>query len=746
MRRFEGRSYRRQRRTEVAPAAKESGPRGTPLKIKGPASTDVAIERDEFGIPHIQVTDLVGAYWGMGYCHALDRGIQMNLMRLLGQGRVAECLDGSEQSVEIDRFFRRMNWGGHTAEQTAALTPETRTLVDSYCKGVNARLAKWRPWEFRVLGYRPEPWSVEDTLLMARMTGYLTLAQSQAEIERLFVEMVQAGIDDSRLEALFPGCLGTLDRELLQKVKLTERIVPDSLQWGGAAPRMMASNNWAVAASHSSTGHALFANDPHLEVNRLPNVWVEQVIEFPDDTVLTANMPGLPGPLVGRRRDVAWGATYTFMDAVDSWIEDCRDGGFRRGEGFAPFTERHERIFVKKGDPIDVVFYENMHGVLDGDPHQEGFYLATRWASAESGAATLNTITDAWAAETAEEMQEVLGRIETSWNWVLADSAGHIAYQMSGMCPIRHEAATGFTPMPGWDPHWDWQGFMAPQSLPSSFDPPEGVIVTANNDLNHLGEADPINMPMGDYRARRITEVLNNGPCDLATFERLHADTFSIQADEMMAVLRPLLPDTEPGRRLVDWDCHYDPDSQGAVLFEAFYRELLVEMFAPQGLGEPVVQHLVDATGIFIDFYANFDQVLTAGDSPWLGGRTLESVYRVAFDRINGDESLRWGDVNQVVLTNILFLGKLPSWAGFDVGPIPIRGGRATPHQGQVYESAGRRTSFVPSLRLMADMGEDVLHTSLAGGPSDRRFSKLYTSDLERWQQGKYKQLRRLGN
>jgi penicillin amidase len=79
------------------------------------------------------------------------------------------------------------------------------------------------------------------------------------------------------------------------------------------------------------------------------------------------------------------------------------------------------------------------------------------------------------------------------------------------------------------------------------------------------------------------------------------------------------------------------------------------------------------------------------------------------------------------------------------VGPIPIRGGRATPHQGQVYKSAGRQTSFAPSLRVMADMGEDVLYTSIAGGPSDRRFSKLYTSELKRWQQGEYKQLRRLG-
>ena len=576
---------------------------------------------------------------------------------------------------------------------------------------------------------------------MTRMIGYVTLAQSQAEIERLIVEMVQAGIDDARLDALFPGLSAGLDRELIEQVRLGERIIPDSIRWGGGPPRMMASNNWAVAPSRTATGTALLANDPHLEVNRLPNVFVEQVVELPDDTVLTANMPGIPGPLVGRTRRVAWGVTYAFIDAVDSWIEDCRDGGFRRGDEVVPFTERHERIRVKKGDPVDVCFHENLHGVLDGDPTEDGYRLATRWAAAESGAATLNAVTEVWRAETAAEVQRLVGRVETAWNWVIADDQGHIAYQMSGLCPIRHESASGLAPMPGWDPGWDWHGFQPPQALPRSFDPPEGIIVTANHDLNHLGDADPINAAMADYRARRITEMLAQGPCDLATFARIQMDTYSIQAAEMMEILRPNLPDTTAGRELAEWDCRYDADSRGAVLFESFYRELLIEMFG--SIGEPVIRHLTDATEVFVDFYANFDRVLMTPASPWLAGRSLESVYRAALERVDGAVRLRWSDTNQVVLANLLFGGRLPRWTGFDRGPIPIPGGRASPHQGQVYRSGGRQTSFVPVLRLMADMGEGGLHTNLAGGPSDNRFSRWYASDLDRWRRGEYKLLLR---
>ena len=715
------------------------------MKIRGPVPDGVALTRDEHGIPHIRTADLAGAYWGMGYAHARDRAMQMGMMRLIGQGRVAECLDGSEESVEIDRFFRRMNWRGNTAGQAELLTGETRALIDAYCEGVNTRFDESRPWEFRALGYRPEPWTVEDVFLMARMTGYLTLAVSQSEVERLFVEMVQAGVDDDRLDSLFPGCLVGLDRDLLSKVRLGERIVPESVKWLDGGPRMMASNNWAVAPERSVTGTALLSNDPHLEVNRLPAVWVEQVIEFPTDTVFTANMPGLPGPLVGRKDNLSWGATYAFIDAVDSWVEDCVDGGFLRDGAYEPFTERHERILVKKGDPVDIVFYENQHGVLDGDPFEAGFYLATRWAPSDTGAATLNAVTDIWSASGVEEAMSVFGRIETAWNWVMADDSGRIGFQMSGQAPLRDDEWDGFVPKPGWDPRWDWRGFAEPEDMPRAIDPDDGIIVTANNDLNHLGAAHPINMPMGDYRARRITQILSESLCDLSTFRRIHQDTYSIQAEEMMAVLLPVLPDTPIGQRLASWDFSYDPDSHGATIFEAFYRNLLIEMFGPHGVGEPVVEHLLDATGIFIDFYANFDRILVSERSPWLGDRDLAAVYRSALERVDERADRRWGDVNRVTMTNILLGGKMPGPAGFDVGPIEIPGGRATPHQGQIYESAGRTTSFVPSFRMMVDMGIPGMFTALAGGPSDRRFSRWYTSDLERWRTGGYKELHRLG-
>lgn len=185
----------------------------------------VQIYRDKNGIPHVEADNVPDMYWGQGYVHATDRGMQLLFMRILGQGRVSELLDSGAESLQIDLFFRRMNWCANTQNQLDVLSSEEQQILDAYCAGINAAFAKSVPWELKtLLGYRPEAWKGEDTILLLRMLSYLTLVQSQAEIERLFVELVQAGVGEEKLEALFPGILGGLDIDLLKKVTLNEKI------------------------------------------------------------------------------------------------------------------------------------------------------------------------------------------------------------------------------------------------------------------------------------------------------------------------------------------------------------------------------------------------------------------------------------------------------------------------------------------------------------------------------------------
>ncbi len=701
------------------------------------------IWRDQNGVCHVKGKDKVEVFGLMGYAHGRDRGMQVLLMRILGRGRAAEILDANDEIVAIDKFFRRMNWAGKTDEQVEMLSGEAKAIIDAYVNGLNQAFSEKTPWEFKLFGYKPEPWQAGDCILISRMIGYLTLAQSQGEMERLFIEMAQAGVDEERLQELFPGILGGMDLALIKKISLQERLVDPASLWHIAPPVMMASNNWAVSGTKTASGSPMLANDPHLEINRLPNVWYEMVLNTDDTYAMGGTMPGFPALLVGRNPYLSWGATYTFMDGTDSWIEHCRDGKYRAGDDtWHFFTKREEIIHRKKKTPLQVVFYENHRGVLAGDPHIEGYYLTTAWAPSVSGAATLESILGIFDAISVEQAMPLASRIETSWNFVLADTDGNIGYQMTGLMPKRRAGVSGFVPLPGWEEENDWQGFEAPEDLPRCLNPACGYFVTSNQNLNEYGRVNAINVGMGPYRSDRIRRVLaEKNDWAREDMARLHYDVYSTQAEAFMKILGPLLSDTGTEGILKHWDCEYGPDSRGAPLFDRFYRELHRQIFGVRGFGEAAFDHLAAHTGMLNDFYINFDRILLSEESIWFAGKKRADLYRGAADIALTDNPEKWGDNRKVILKNILFDGKLPRFLGFDRGPVTIIGSLATPHQGQIFESAGRLTTFAPSFRMITDMATDDIYTNMAGGPSDRRFSRWYCPDLESWKTGVYKKL-----
>lgn len=723
--------------------------------INGPKPNNLSIERNDAGVPIIKADTFKDTLWGSGYAHAIDRSTQLLMMRIIGQGRLCELLSDTDESLQIDHFFRKANWVASLDEELAKLDGESLVLCQAYCDGINAGLASKKLSALKVLGYQAEPWRVQDSILVSRMASYLTLAQSQTEVERLFIELVQAGISTEQLAALFPIESESFDRKLIESIQLGERVVPQELIWNLALPRMMASNNWVISGSKTVSGQAIMANDPHLEVNRLPNVWCEQSLKWPANVIKGMGMPGLPGIIVGRSDDLAWGVTYTFMDTVDSWVEECKDGKYKRGRKWQNFEKRTEIIKRKKHADECLHFYENNHGVLDGDPFEAGRYLATKWAAQHMGAASLMASLSLVQANNAKEGAACLAKMESAWNWVLADEQNNIVYQMSGLMPKRHKDWNGFTPVPGWEAKYDWQGMVNSHELPRTENPKQGFIVTANQDLNYLGQSSPINMPMGDYRARRIAELLEqNDRHDVNSSQKIQLDVHSIQAEEFLAVLLPLLKEKKERSSaytvLKNWDREYDLESIGAPVFEEFYSALRMEVFgsSKSGTGKDVMRHLSTQTGVFIDFYQNFDQALLNPDSPWFSRNgkndlpTQADAYLNAFKVAKRKyKALPWRVVNSVAFTNMLFQGKLPAIMGFDTPPVPIMGGRATPHQGQIYTSAGRQTSFGPSIRIVSDLSEKRLHTCLAGGPSDNRFSPWYLCELEAWKNGIYKTL-----
>jgi len=450
------------------------------------------------------------------------------------------------------------------------------------------------------------------------------------------------------------------------------------------------------------------------------------------------------GVLMGRSSRVAVGLTYGFADLIDYFVEDCRDGAFRRGDDWIPFDSRTEVILRKGMSPLDIDVHENLHGVLEGNPQVPGRYLCRAWSMREHGAAT--TI-NAWMrlrdAKCAREAMAALSEIGISGNWVVADRDGNIGYQMSGAVPLRHPDHSGLFPAPGWNPDYDWRGLAEPASLSSLYNPPEGFIATANDDWNQPGRTRAINLNMAPYRADRIRELLAaNSRVTIGDMKRMHGDLLSLQAKRFMTILRPLLPDTDAGRRLERWDGSYAADSVEAAWFERIYAELKQEVFGRRFLGERVWRYLEEETSLLADFHGHFDRVLLEGDPDiWFGEEGRDAIVRSVVERVLDEKARRWGDSQRVEMHHILFGGKLPRWLGFDYGPITLPGCRATIPQASIYRSGGRATSFHPSFRMIADLGDEQLLTNMAGGPSGDRASPWYTSDIERWLGGEYKRL-----
>jgi penicillin amidase len=698
----------------------------------------IEIRRDGAGVPHVRAASEEDALRGLGHCHGVDRAMQLVVTRIIGRGRAAETLDGGEEMQAIDQFFRRIDLAGGVQQQVELLSPRHRALLDAYVDGINRALSAHRPWELRLLRHAPDPWTPADCVLMGRMIGYVGLAQTQGEVERWIVQLLSGGVPLAVVDELFGGRLAGFDASLLEGLSIEQPLVPAEVLRHPAVPAAAASNNWAVAPSRTASGSAMFANDPHLEISRLPAVWYEAQLQWPEAWLAGASMPGVPAILAGRNDDVSWGVTYAYADTLDSWVEDCRDGRFRRevdGEPrWEPFAEREEVVVRRGGESLRLTFHENLHGTLEGDPSVAGRYLATRWAGRDCGAASLAAALELPRTRTTGDAGDLLSRLEWAFNWVLADRGGSIAYRMSGRVPRRRAGASGLLPLTGWLPADDWQGFLDPAELPRRSDPPEGWIATANEDLNAYGIADPISLAGPAYRAERIAERLAaRDDWTVAALGELQMDVVSVQARRFVAALAPLVDGDERFATIVAWDGSYE-DAVPVAWFEAFYANA-VQAVLTWVCGADGARYAVDETDLVANFFWLVDDVLLAGTAAWAGKEGRDAALRRLAVAALGAKPVQ----ASMTMRHLVLGGRLPRVFGFDRGPVKLRGGRATVHQTQLVRIGGRDIAVGPSVRLVTDMAQRVIWTALPGGPSDRRWSRWYASGVAGWAAGRLK-------
>lgn len=714
----------------------------------------VSFKRTTNGVMEIWADDKDDLAKAYGYCHAYDRLVQMDLVRIIGQGRLCEQLIANDESLEIDKFMRHMSFAHETDEDLKTIKPEIKKFLDAYSEGVNHYLENnSRSMANRLIGHKPEKWSARDTLLTIKIMAYIGLAQTQQDLEKLIIQMIKGECDIDKLKSLFSPHLDGLSEQqisLIKKSKTSLELLKKDIKFMGALPKFVASNNWVLGPGKTTSGKVIQCNDPHLECNRLPAIWYEFVAHTKDNDYIGVNMPGVPGVIMGRNRDISFGFTYGFMDMVDYFIEDIKNLEYKVEDRYLPLEKRIEVIKRKKASDISLEVYKTSNGYVEYDDEiEDGIHFSRSFSgSMVNSSRSIEGIYGNLDCKTSKDFMELSKLVTISCNWLVGDLAGDIGYQQSGPFPNRGDNS-GLYPLEGWLEENCWKGLRDSDQLASLYNPEKGFLVSANEDRNQTGKVPAINMPMGNYRVDRITDLINEKEkLSVDDMMLIQKDLISVQAKQYISQFKHCFPDNELGKYLKSWNYSYDKNSRGAVLFEALYFQTLKLVFGDQLFGDKAWKELVEETGILVDFYDKFDRFLFAEEesNTWFSEISRDEFIKQAFKGISEKwnsfhEIPTWGSRRKVWMNNILFDGKLPKFLGFDYGPITLEGNRATVVQGALYKSHGRVSTFCPSYRYITDLSEFKAWTALAGGPSSKKFSKYYANDIPLWLGYRYKVL-----
>jgi len=682
----------------------------------------------------------------------------MAILRIAGRGEAAWRLQDTDQLVQQDRYLRRRRLREGARRDAEGLSEAERGVVEAYCGGVNALLARpcKRPF-FWVLGLEEEPWTPEDVLLVLRTMTWTSLAQPQELVERFIVRATARGTDEdlATLRAVFAPHLDGMDPSLVRGAgdfaPITQ--VDDALELDPLCARCMpvfgGSNAWALDGSRTASGRAMLANDPHLDGRNLPPAFYEVCSAGPDGSSLGITIPGIPGVLAGRFSRVAVGVTYAMLDQVDFFVEECRDGKVLRPDGWIPAGHRTEEIRRMRRDerePLDLWWTDR--GVLEGDPRQPGRYLCRAWVADRASLAPALTVPLALErASGLEEALDALSGMPLPFNFVVADEAGAIGMQQSGLAPARPEGWTGLSPQPGWDPGTDWTGVVPGSTLARRVGDARGFLATANEEVNPAGGPRIVNSALPDHRVRRIRQLLG----DLREAERddmvaIQRDLTSLRAQEWLATLGHLLPDNILGRQLAEWDGVYRPDSSLPTLFERLWGTWMLVAYgalfdrADPDRSEPAQAEGLelprDAARLWLESNAvavqgaGFDRELLDPASPVWAGRDRDALLRRAAEEVLSTPARPFRLARRARRTWFLLEGSWLARLGLGSRMVAVPGAQSTPFQGRVVRMMGRIFTLGPVWRMVADLGSDELWTALAGGPSDRPLSPLHRADL----------------
>lgn len=728
-------------------------------------SAPVGISRDHLGVATIEAGNRRDLAYAMGFTHAQERFFQMDLLRRVAAGELAELVGPAV--INEDLNYRRHRFRTRAQAAVAAMPADDRALLDAYRGGVNAGLAALpvRPWEYLLLRAQPAPWRDEDSLLT---------------IDSMFLDLNEGGTNEreirfAQMRAVLPGSVADflLARDGAWEAPLQGEAVPaptipqpEALNLRAQSqataaitlpdPAEAGSNNFAVAGSLTGEG-AIVANDMHLGLG-VPDIWFRTRLRYPDPQasgqMIDLNgltLPGVPALIAGSNGHIAWGYTNSYGDWLD-WVRILRDpqnaSRYRVPEGWAQIEAYTETIQVKGAAPRTLNIEETRWGPIMGKD-VDGTSLALAWVAHLPRTHNFNMLK--W--ERVRSVHEALDLAPTigmpPQNLTVGDAEGNIGWTLTGNAlPLR----SGFDPaLPSdWSqPGTGWIGFATPEQFPRIENPAGKRLWTANN--RTTSDAWLALVGDGGYdngaRARQIRDDL---------FARDHftpADLLAVQLDDRALFLtrwQLLLQDAlaktkdpklaELKRLTASWNGHAATDSVDYRLVRSFrlmvHEAVLAPFVArvkarfhdfripPTYDGEAPVRALLQAHPMHLldPKYADWDALLQA------------AAQRVAdtFGSQPGGLAVRtWGERNTMAIRHPL-ASSLPGIFGrfLDMPADRLPGDSHMPRVQAPNFGASERFGIMPG-------HEERSYLHMPGGQSGNPLSPYYGAGHEDWAQGR---------
>lgn len=746
-------------------------PRQASGRVPG-LSAPVRVIYDDRGVPHIFAAAEEDAIRALGYVVARDRLFQLELEWRAGAGRLTELL--GSRALPLDREARRLGLPWAAERKLAAADPASagRRAIEAFAEGVNAWIDQGGrravPLEYHLLGARPARWAPINSIHLLNRMGW-TLAYNDLEPVK---EQARRAFGAAAADALYP--INSPIQEPIQpgsrdSPRYAWSIVPGPGRPGlvgrkktaagqgqsaeGPAESLPASNNWAVAPSRSTRGHALLAGDPHLGLS-LPSIWYEAQLKVPGVVdAYGVTIPGAPAILIGFNRDLAWSFTSTDADVLDRYREVVNDSGsptnYRVDGQWRRLVIRPEVYLGPRGDTLAIDTMRFTHrGPLQ---RSADGWISLRWTVLEPRSGFGSFLRAARAGTARQWLEAMADYLAPAQNGLVADRAGTIAIRSIGAFPIR-PGGRGDVLQDGSLSRNDWTGYWPLAAYPQAIDPTQGYLASANQQ-----PIDPAQQPRylganwySPWRALRINQLLRaDSLLTPDAMRRFQTDPGSAAADLFVPALLAAArrhqerdSATVAARLLAQWDRRYAPGNTRAVLYESVMEalnDLLWDELQP-----------TDGNGVELPRpgAAVVAELLQDPENPWWDRRDTPAI-REDRDLILAEalelglsRTLRhygppdaggwlWSGIRHANLPHLLGI------RAFSALGIPVQGGPTT-----LSPSSGDG-AFGASWRMVVELGPEVrAWGTYPGGQSGNPASSRYLDRLRFWRDGQLDTLR----